>query len=112
MENRIMTITVKMDDHHYCLSDGTEDGAIVPYGERATLDLPTGEIYTALIVDQDDQNPQVFSVDEVTQVASDIDEVEFPRDLIAARKTYEAIETKGAGTDATVEVLPVRESLN
>lgn len=105
-----MTITVKMDDSHYCLSDGTEDGPIVPYGERATLDLPSGELYMALIVDNNEQAPQVFSVDELTQVPSEVDEVVFPQELIEARQRYEEIEAKGAGSDVTLDVRPA--SLN
>lgn len=105
-----MTITVKMDDHHYCLSDGSEDGPIVPYGERATLDLPTGELFTALVADQDEQEPPVFRVDELTQATSEVDEVVFPQDLIEARQRYEEIEAKGAGSDVTLDVRPA--SLN
>ncbi len=88
-------IEVKMGDAQYCLCCDGEDGLIVPYGERATVDSE-GEIYTTLIEDADEQSPVVFHLDEVTQVRTEVEEVIFPEDVVTALAAYAAALTAHA----------------
>ena len=82
--------SVKMDDFHYCItSPSGEDGAIVPYGDRAFLDDGTN-VYTCLVIDADAQEVEVYRVDELTQVPAEVDEVIFPEDVTKALKDLDA----------------------
>lgn len=82
---------VEMDEEYYRIvgPDG-EEGDIVPYGARATLDLPDGSLYTAMVADPNEDAPQVFRVDELTQEPATVEDVELPPDIISAAKALDA----------------------
>lgn len=90
--------SVQMDEQYYrIVGPEGEEGDIVPYGARATLDLPDGSVYMAMIADANEQHPQIFRVDELTEEPCTLDEVELPRDIITAAKALDAIIEQHAG---------------
>lgn len=76
-----VTFTVQMDEEEYrVVGPLGEEGSCVPYGQPAALSIDNGTdtaIYYALVTDPDDSDPTVFCVNEVTEVASKMEEVQF-----------------------------------
>jgi hypothetical protein len=77
------TFTVQMDEEEYrVVGPLGEEGACVPYGQVAALaieaegDSPWA-FYYAYVVDPDEENPEVFSVDAVTPMRTKMEEVQF-----------------------------------
>lgn len=92
--------TVQMGEEDYRIvgPDG-EEGVMVPYGTPAVLwDDPEREgdppsLYFCLINDADDENPIVWCVDSVSKPDCEVEEVEFPAEIVKAQRALdEAIE--------------------
>lgn len=107
-----MSFSVQMDEEYYRIvgPDG-EEGDIVPYGARATLDLADGSIYTCLIVEApdapvDDSDEEanneyrkqcrelckIFVVEELTEVAGvKHEDAIFPPEVTEAAKAFDEV---------------------
>lgn len=109
--------SVKMDELYYCItSPEGEDGDMVPYGQRAMLE-DGKDIYTCLVEDSDDQSPEVFRVDELSLMHSEVDEVTWPPEvteaLDAVAKAQSALEKvieKFAGKEPVVDVKAIPQA--
>ena len=76
---------------------------MVPYGMMATLSIEEA-IFYCLIEDGNEENPVVYRVDRVSKMATDTEEVEFPKEIVAAQRKLDAVlEEQAAVLDATVD---------
>ena len=94
-----MRITVQQDEEDYRLVGPMGDeGAMVPYGQIATLEID-GEIFYAQLEAEDEGEPEVFRIDAVDPCDVKVEEVEFPPSVVKAQRALdEAIEaTSGVG---------------
>lgn len=96
--------TVQMDEDYYrlCGPDG-EEGQLVPYGETAILKIDEA-LYYCHVEDGDEDAPVVYEVLTVKRLDSDTEDVEFPKEILAAQAALDtALERQAAIVDATVE---------
>ncbi len=96
------------EDYRIVGPDG-EEGVMVPYGTLATLCEPAEPglppaVYFCLIDDPDDENPKVWRVDSVSKLPAEVEECDFPPEVVAAqRKLDEALERADAD-DTVIDV--------
>lgn len=107
-------LTVQMGEEDYrIISDDGEEGVMVPYGTLATLCVP-GEtdppaVYFCLIddPDTDEKAVKVWCVDSVSKAESEVEECDFPAEVVAAqRKLDEALERAEAEEGTVIDATP------
>lgn len=106
------TVQMGEEDYRIVAADG-EEGVMVPYGTLATLCVPGAtksdppSVYFCYIEDPDDESPIVWCVDEVSKADSEVEECDFPADVVAAqRKLDEAIEKAEESDSDVIDVTP------
>lgn len=89
----ITQFTVQMGEEDYrILGPEGEEGAMVPYGTLATLQVEDA-VYYSLVEDADEEMPVVYRVDSVSPMPTKLEEVEFPERIVKAQRALdEAIE--------------------
>jgi hypothetical protein len=103
--------TVQMGEEDYRIvgPDGDE-GTMVPYGTCATIceepDKPgqPPALYFCLISDPDDESPIVWCVDSVSKVASEMEECDFPDDVVKAQRALDAAFERHSGEETVIDV--------
>lgn len=107
-----MSFSVQMDEEYYRIvgPDG-EEGDIVPYGARATLDLADGWVYTCLIIEapdapEDDADEdamreyrkqcrelcKIFKIEELTEIPNvKHEDAIFPPEVTEAAKAFDEV---------------------
>jgi hypothetical protein len=115
MANAKFIVQMGEEDYRIVGLDGDE-GAMVPYGWLATMseapDIPgqPPAVYFCLVENPDDDNPAVWCVDSVSRMESEVEECNFPPEVVAAqRKLDEAYEAADAAdgpfaTETTIDV--------
>jgi hypothetical protein len=101
--------TIEMGEQDYRLVGPEGEGTLAEYGTPSVLwGEPEGPdkapaLYYCLITDPDDQNPVVWCVDQVSHAPSEVEEVDFPKAVVAAQRALiAAIEAND--TTTTVDV--------
>ncbi len=97
--------TVQMGDEYYRLvgPDG-EEGAMVPLGQTAVLTIDDAVYYTD--ADEPDDDPDVYRVDSVSAMPSEVEDVVFPEAVLSAQKALDAVLAKQESAVIEVESGP------